>query len=219
MISLPYPKEAVEKGLQGTATLEAIFDGAGKVTDVRVIKGLAPVLDKAAIDAVRGMTFKNFLEILRPDARVLTVKASFMLPADKSGAKGGVVGGVMGGVVGGVLTAPTKAVSQITNDELEKLQKLPPVKAEGALKPPALRKQVDPIYPEEARAAGIEGIVILEAVIDVWGRVESARVLKSIPALDKAAIDAVKQWVYELTVVDGKPRRCIFTVTVRFTLS
>ena len=219
MISLPYPKEAVEKGLQGTATLEAVIDGAGKVTDVRVIKGLAPVLDKAAIDAVRAMTFKNFVEILRPNARVLTVKASFMLPADKSGAKGGVVGGVMGGVVGGVLSAPPKAVAQISSDELAKLQKLPPVKAEGNVQPPVLRIQVDPAYPEEARTAGTEGIVILEAMTDVSGRIESARVLRSIPGLDKAAMDAVKQWVYDPLIVDGKPRRCIFTVTVRFTLS
>ncbi len=210
MISLPYPKEAVEKGLQGTATLEAVIDGAGKVTDVRVITGLAPVLDKAAIDAVRAMTFKNFAEFLRPDARVLTVKASFMLPADKSGTKGG--------VVGGVLNAPLKAIAQIPSGEMEQLQKLPPVKAEGKIQPPKLINQVEPTYPEEARAAGTEGIVILEAVTDIYGRIESARVLRSIPGLDKAAIDAVRQWVYEPLIIDGKPRRCAFTVTVRFTL-
>jgi TonB family protein len=218
MISISYPKEAVDKGLQGNATLEAVIDGAGKVTAVRVIKGIAPVLDKAAIDAVRAYSFKGFVESGQTESSVLTVKAAFILPADQSGAKGGVVGGVMGGVVGGVLAAPTKAVSQITNDELEKLQKLPPVKAEGKIQPPTLIKQVEPVYPEDARAAGVEGIVILEAQTDIYGRVESVKVLRSIPGLDKAAIDAVSQWVYERLIIEGKPRRCLFTTTVRFTL-
>jgi periplasmic protein TonB len=119
-----------------------------------------------------------------------------------------VSGGVKGGVVG----------TTISKEEAEKLQKMPPVKAEGNVQPPALRIQVEPIYPEEARAAGKEGIVILEAVTDVYGRIESTRVLRSIPGLDQAAVDAVKQWIYEPLVIDGKPRRCVFTVTVRFTL-
>ena len=92
------------------------------------------------------------------------------------------------------------------------------VRVIGELKPPKLLKQVDPVYPEVARKARVEGIVILEATTDVYGRVQSIKVLRSIPLLDQAAIDAVRQWEYEPMLIDGKPRSAVFTTTVRFTL-
>jgi len=93
-----------------------------------------------------------------------------------------------------------------------------PVRAIGEIKPPRPVKQVDPIYPEIARLSRVEGLVILEAATDIYGRVVEAHVLRSIPLLNQAAIDAVRQWVYEPMVIEGKPRGCIFTVTVRFEL-
>jgi TonB family protein len=91
-----------------------------------------------------------------------------------------------------------------------------PVRAIGP--PPKLIKEVKPIYPEIARKARVEGIVILEVTTDLYGKVQNVKVLKSIPLLDQAAIDAVKQWLYEPMIIDGKPRGVIFTVTVRFVL-
>ena len=64
----------------------------------------------------------------------------------------------------------------------------------------------------------IEGTVILEASTDTYGRVVAVRVLRSIPLLDAAAVDAVRQWVYEPLLVNGRPRPVTFTVTVRFVL-
>jgi TonB family protein len=93
-----------------------------------------------------------------------------------------------------------------------------PVRAVGEIKPPRLIKQVDPIYPEIARQSSVEGVVILEVGTDIYGRVSNVKILRSIPLLDQAAIDSVRQWVYEPLVIDGKPRGCIFTVTVRFAL-
>jgi protein TonB len=93
-----------------------------------------------------------------------------------------------------------------------------PVRATGEIKPPKLIKKVDPEYPEAARQAKVEGIVILEATIDGDGKVQSVKVLRSVPELDQAALDAVKQWVYEPMLIDGKARGVIFTVTVRFHL-
>jgi len=93
-----------------------------------------------------------------------------------------------------------------------------PVRAVGDVKPPKLLKQVDPVYPEIARQARVEGIVIIEATTDIYGRVQGYKVLRSIPLLDQAAIDAVRQWVYEPMIINGRPRGVIFTVTVRFTL-
>jgi protein TonB len=92
------------------------------------------------------------------------------------------------------------------------------VKAEGEIKPPKLIKEVVPVYPEIARQSHVEGVVILSVRTDESGKVVDAMVLRSIPLLDQAAIDTVKQWVYEPMIVDGKPRPVVFTVTVRFQL-
>jgi TonB family protein len=92
------------------------------------------------------------------------------------------------------------------------------VRAVGEIKPPRLIKQVDPVYPEIARQAQVEGIVILEAETDIYGRVRNTRILRSIPLLDQAAIDSVRQWVYEPFMLEGKLHGVIFTVTVRFAL-
>ncbi len=93
-----------------------------------------------------------------------------------------------------------------------------PVRAVGPIKPPRLIRTVDPVYPEIARQARVEGVVILEAQTDKDGRVVNVKVLRSIPLLDQAAIDSVRQWVYEPAIIEGKPRGILFTVTVRFTL-
>ncbi len=69
-----------------------------------------------------------------------------------------------------------------------------------------------------AREARIEGVVVLEATTDVYGRVTGVRVLRSIPLLDEAAVAAVRLWVYEPLLVNGRPRPVTFTVTVRFVL-
>ena len=77
---------------------------------------------------------------------------------------------------------------------------------------------VDPIYPRIAESAHIGGVVILEAVIDARGRVESVRVLRSLPLLDQAAVDAVKQWIFTPALVNGTPVPVVMTVTVNFEL-
>ena len=92
------------------------------------------------------------------------------------------------------------------------------LRAVGEVKPPRLVRRIEPVYPELARQAHAEGIVILEATTDIYGRVAAVRVLRSLPLLDAAAIDAVRQWVYEPLLVNGRPRPVTFTVTVTFVL-
>ena len=93
-----------------------------------------------------------------------------------------------------------------------------PVRAIGEVKAPQLARRVEPDYPELAQKARIEGVVVLEATTDVYGRVTGVRVLRSIPLLDEAAVAAVRQWVYEPLMINGRPRPVTFTVTVRFVL-
>jgi protein TonB len=78
--------------------------------------------------------------------------------------------------------------------------------------------KVAPVYPAIAQSARVQGIVILEATIGVDGKVIDAHVLRSIPLLDQAAIDAVRQWEYTPTMLNGAPVPVIMTVTVTFTL-
>ena len=86
----------------------------------------------------------------------------------------------------------------------------------GEIKPPRKIKDVKPVYPPAAREAGIAGVVILEVKIGTDGRIEEGRVLKSIPLLDEAALDAVKQWQFEPTLMNGAPVPLIMTVTINF---
>ena len=88
----------------------------------------------------------------------------------------------------------------------------------GNIRPPTKIVDVPPIYPPMAIAARVEGTVIIEATIDTEGRVQSARVLRSIPLLDTAALTAVGQWSYSPSLLNGVPVPVIMTVTVTFKL-
>ncbi|HEY8173212.1 MAG TPA: energy transducer TonB, partial [Dehalococcoidia bacterium] len=89
----------------------------------------------------------------------------------------------------------------------------------GSIKAPTQIKKVQPSFPAEARAAGLQGVVIMEAIIGVDGTVSDVRVLRSVPLLDQAATDAVRQWEYTPTLLNGVPVPVIMTVTVTFTLN
>jgi len=92
------------------------------------------------------------------------------------------------------------------------------VRVIGEMKTPRPIEIVKPIYPKIARKAQVKGVVILSVKIDEEGNVEDVMVLRSIPLLDQAAVDAVRQWKYEPFIVEGKPCRAVFTVTVQFNL-
>jgi protein TonB len=93
-----------------------------------------------------------------------------------------------------------------------------PVRVGGTVKAPERTRYVPPVYPEIAQSARVSGIVILEALVDRNGDVADARVLKSIPLLDQAAVEAVRQWRYTPTTLNGSPVPVILTVTVNFSL-
>ena len=93
-----------------------------------------------------------------------------------------------------------------------------PITIGGNIKPPARTKYVMPEYPELARKNRVQGVVILEAIIGADGKVEDARVLRSSPLLDQAALTAVRAWEYTPTLLNGRPTPVIMTVTVVFGL-
>jgi TonB family protein len=97
-----------------------------------------------------------------------------------------------------------------------------PASEEGALRvggninPPTKIKDVRPMYPPVARDAGVTGVVIIEVRIGTDGSVQEAHVLRSIPLLDQAALDAVNQWQFVPTLMNGQPVPIMMTVTVNF---
>jgi periplasmic protein TonB len=93
-----------------------------------------------------------------------------------------------------------------------------PVHLSSGMRPPRKLVNVDPVYPRTAQIAHIDGVVILEATIDTRGRVIDVRVLRSVPLLDQAAVEAVRQWIYTPTLLNGVPVPIIMTVTVNFKL-
>jgi TonB family protein len=93
------------------------------------------------------------------------------------------------------------------------------VRVGGNVKAPEKTRHVAPVYPPIAQSAAVQGVVILETIIGGDGKVQNARVLRSIPLLDQAAIDAVRQWEFTPTMLNGAPVPVIMTVTIQFTLS
>jgi TonB family protein len=91
-----------------------------------------------------------------------------------------------------------------------------PVRVGGNVRQPAKLVHVEPVLPPQAAQANVRGVVIVEVTIDTQGAVSGAKVLRSIPLLDRAAIDAVRQWRFEPTELNGRPVPVIMTVTVNF---
>lgn len=92
-----------------------------------------------------------------------------------------------------------------------------PIRVVGMQAPRKL-VHVDPVYPGTARVAHVEGVVILEATLDTRGRVVDVRILRSVRLLDDAAIDAVRQWIYTPTLLNGVAVPVVMTITVNFRL-
>jgi protein TonB len=99
------------------------------------------------------------------------------------------------------------------------VMKIDPIRQGGLVQAANLIYRVNPAYPPLARAARVQGIVVVEAVISREGLIESLRVVSGHPLLSQAALDAVRQWKYRPTMLNGEPVEVITTVRVTFTLN
>lgn len=155
---------------------------------------------------------------LVPDQAVPTAAPDRIVPETPRPARyrldPGVVGGVDDGLVGGIGTGRVPAPPPPPPPPPPR----DPVPIGGDIRAPSRVHHATPVYPPIARQAGVQGLVILQAVIDTDGRVTDVRVLRSLPLLDQAAIDAVRQWRYTPTLLNGVPVPVSMTVTVRFVL-
>lgn len=129
------------------------------------------------------------------------------------GVPGGIPGGSAGGVIGSILNSTAAAVP--------KFQPVVPqrVRISQGVTRGLLIHRVEPGYPPLARAARVQGDVILTAVISVNGEIENLQLVSGHPMLVPAAISAVKQWRYKPYLLNGQPVEVETTITVIFSLS
>jgi TonB family protein len=99
------------------------------------------------------------------------------------------------------------------------VERLRPLRVGGNIQTPVKTRDVKPVYPQAAQDAGVQGVVIIEAIIDAEGRVEDARIVRSIRELDESALEAVRQWEYMPTLLNGAPVPILMTMTVNYTLA
>ena len=164
----------------------------------------------AKADSVEALTYKNILLRMKagaePDA---AARAALIAEADALRAQAMELTKA---------SRPTPAATAAPDPTQPPPPPGAPVRVGGNIKAPTKIQHVSPVYPQEAQDAKVSGMVILEATINTEGSVASAKVLKSIPLLDQAAVDAVKQWRFTPTMLNGEPVPVIMTVTVNFTL-
>jgi TonB family protein len=235
-----YPDEAQRLGIEGSVVLRLTANAAGAVTDTERVNSAmnlrpdeidadaradyyATNPDAFVIEAERAARAWTF----EPAQSSMTVVVSFAFslgaPAEAgpSTAGPGAAGAPSGLPVlsgrglprPGPAPAPTTAPTTTRGGGATKR-----VTVGGIIRAPLRLVNVNPVYPDAAKAAGIEGIVVLDVVIGENGSVIEARVIRSIPELDQAAIDAVLQWQYEPTLLNGEPVEVEMNVTINFTL-
>ena len=190
-----YPADAIAQQVQGVVVIEAIVDVDGTVSEAKILRS-AGILDQAALDAVRQWQFTPTLLNGQPvpppppPPPPAPVKDPQAPPQPPP--------------------PPPPPPAPPSDDD--------PLRVGGNIKEPKKVKHVAPVYPPEAQEARIQGIVILEVLIDPDGKVTSARVIRGVNGLDDAAVDAVLQWEFTPTLFNGIARPVIMTVTVNFTL-
>jgi len=169
--------------------------------------------------------FENAGKLLAPTAiprNVAQIKEA-PLPEDAGidgipgGVPGGVAGGSMGGVIGGVIGGiRTTAVAPLAPKELKPKA---PVRVGGRVREPQLIKRVEPRYPPLALATHLQGVVVIDAVLDENGNVVEMKVVSGHPLLIDSAMAAVKQWKYQPTYLNDQPVAVQMNIVVTFKLN
>jgi protein TonB len=138
------------------------------------------------------------------------------------GVPGGVAGGTPGGVLGGIISSVPNAAPPPPPPPPKKVEeKATPqrIKVGGNVQSARLVRQPKPIYPPLAKQARISGVVKLGAIISKDGTIQHLEVISGHPLLVPAALEAVKQWVYQPTLLNGEPVEVQTQIDVNFTLS
>jgi TonB family protein len=208
LVRPPYPTDAAVVGARATVTLRVTVDHLGTVAEVRTVG--VPVLGAMSPPSPSDeRAFTAGLLALVRSAKDAVGQWLYEPPAEAPIA--------FNVVIGFSTQGSGEVISQSSSNALAPGDA--ELRASSSIQLPATKvKHVSAVYPQAARDAKIQGVVILEARVGVDGRVIDVNVLSSIPELDQAAIDAVKQWEYVPLLVDGVPAPATFAVSVLFSL-
>jgi protein TonB len=136
------------------------------------------------------------------------------------GVPGGVAGGTPGGVLGGIIGSVPSAAPPPPPPPPKKVDAAPQrIRIGGSVQQAKLVRQPHPVYPPLAKQARIQGTVKLSAIISKDGTIQHLEVISGHPLLVPSALEAVKQWVYQPTLLNGEPVEVITQIDVNFTLS
>jgi periplasmic protein TonB len=155
---------------------------------------------------------------------IAMIKEEEMPPPSAGGGVVGGVGGVPGGMPGGVVGSIISSIPQVAAPPPPVVKAAAPavpqrIRVGGNVQEARLSKRVVPVYPPLARSARVSGVVRFSAVIGVDGRIQNLTLLPGgHPLLVKAAQDAVTQWVYQPTLLNGEPVEVMTQIDVTFTL-
>ena len=200
-----YPTEARAEGIQGIVILETVISAAGQVTDVKVLRSVDPLIDAAALTAVRQWAYTPTVVEGTAVPVVMTETVRFVLDGTTEDA-------APAQVEGSPSPSPRAATAPAPSGSTRVVRI-----GRGDIPRPTRTTDIAPAYPDAAIQARKAGIVILETEINATGQVTNVKVLRSVdPLLDQAAVDAARQWVYTPTVLDGKAVPVVMTETVNF---
>lgn len=172
---------------------------------VQVIKQQAPPLIQAGKLTAPTVIPKK-VNIIKEEAPPPDV-ATGMTGGVAGGVGGGSMGGVLGGIIGGTGGGPPPPPKTPER-----------IRVGGNVQAANLIHQVMPMYPEIAKTAHIQGTVLLHAVIAKNGTIEQLQYISGPPLLMRSAMDAVRQWRYRPTLLNGEPVIVDTTISVVFTL-
>jgi protein TonB len=187
-----------------------------------------PVVRPRGAPVVRQITLHG---LIAPSSIPPVVARIIDPPSDSTGAgiPGGIAGGSEGGVTGGILpqilnSVPSPAVAKPVKadptPEIKPANAAPiRVPVGGDVRMAETIYRPEPSYPPLARQARVSGTVQLEGVIGTDGRLKELRVVSGHPLLARAALEAVSQWIYKPTLLNGRPVEVIAPITVTFRLN
>jgi len=135
------------------------------------------------------------------------------------GVPGGVPGGAAGGVIGGIISSVPTAAPPPPPPKVEKAAAPQRIRVGGNVQAANLIRKVTPVYPPLAKQARVQGTVRFTAIISKDGTIQQLQLVSGHPLLVQAAQDAVKQWLYKPTLLNGEPVEVVTQIDVNFTLS
>jgi TonB family protein len=217
-----YPPIAKTAHISGTVLLHAVIGKDGTVEDLQYVSG-PPLLMKSAMDAVRQWQYKPTFLNGEPIGVDTTISVVFTLGGDKSGsAQSSVTSSPLGPSQSSshdVPKDPPSSQNTVTEDVQAGTSVAKPIRVDANVTPATLIYQVAPVYPKEAKKQHIQGTVLLDAIIMKDGTIRTLEYLSGPPELMDSAINAVKQWRYKTTMVNGEPVEVDTKISVVFTLA